>query len=115
MLSLVDSPIIEVVLSVQLILEYEDAVKRKGATTLSSTDIDDVLDYLCAIAKPVEVYYRWRPLLRDPKDEMVLELAVASGCKYIVTYNKRDFRGAERFGLQVLTASEFLDLVGGEL
>lgn len=48
----------------------------------------------------------------DPKDEMVLELAVAAGCDTIVTYNKRDFRGVEKFGIRLLTAQEFLQELG---
>lgn len=74
-----------------------------------------VLDYLCAISKPVEVFYRWRTLLKYPKDDMVLGLAVASGCMYIITCIKRDFRDPERFGLQVHPASEFIEAVGSDL
>ena len=49
---------------------------------------------------------------RIPQDDMILELAVNAGCKYIVTYNKRDFRGAETFGIEVVTAKEFLEKIG---
>ena len=59
-----------------------------------------------------EIYFLWRPYLPDPQDDMVLELAVNAGCKYIVTYNKRDFRGAETFGIEVVTAKEFLEKIG---
>ena len=48
----------------------------------------------------------------DPNDDMVLELAVAAGCNYIVTYNLRDFQGAEQFGIRVVTAKEFLQDIG---
>lgn len=43
---------------------------------------------------------------------MVLELAVAAGCEAIVSYNKRDFVGAARFGLRVLTPKEFQTEIG---
>lgn len=59
-----------------------------------------------------EIYFLWRPYLPDPQDDMVLELAVNAGCKYIVTYNKRDFRGTETFGIEVVTAKEFLEKIG---
>jgi predicted nucleic acid-binding protein len=39
---------------------------------------------------------------------MVLELAVEAESEYIVTYNQRDFAGADRFGVRIVTPSEFL-------
>jgi predicted nucleic acid-binding protein len=43
---------------------------------------------------------------------MVLELAVEAQCKYIITFNKKDFAGVEKFGLRVLTPQEFLKEIG---
>jgi hypothetical protein len=37
---------------------------------------------------------------------------VASGAEFIVTYNRRDFAGAERFGLRIVTAKELLQILG---
>lgn len=54
-----------------------------------------------------------RPSLPDPKDDMVLELAVASRARYIVTYNGKDFAAAGRFGIQAVTPKAFLDVIGG--
>jgi predicted nucleic acid-binding protein len=62
---------------------------------------------LCSIAVRHEIFFLWRPVLRDPRDDMVLELAVAAGCESIVSYNRRDFKAAERFGIQV--ESSFLN------
>ena len=50
--------------------------------------------------------------LRDPGDDLVLEIAVASASRSIVTYNKRDFTAAERFGVTVLDPAEFLREIG---
>ncbi len=100
-------------ISVPLILEYKDATKRLvGEIPLSEEEVDDILDYLCAVGNRREVFYLWRPALKDPRDEMVLELAVTAGCDFIVTYNKRDFEGAGQFGLRVVTPKEFLDELG---
>jgi putative PIN family toxin of toxin-antitoxin system len=99
--------------SVPLVIEYEKAAKgaiRRGG--LSAREVDDILDCICAVARHREIYYLWRPLLRHPKDDMVLELAVAGGCDFIVTYNQRDFRGAEEFSIGVLTPKEFLSGIG---
>ena len=52
-----------------------------------------VLDTLCSVANLHEIYFLWRPYLPDPQDDMLLELAVSASCRYIVPYNKRDFRG----------------------
>jgi putative PIN family toxin of toxin-antitoxin system len=113
LLMLVESEKFETNVSVPLILEYEDAAKRLiGEIALTARDIDNVLDYLCAVANHRTIFYLWRPFLKDSKDDMVLELAVTSASTYIVTYNQRDFRGAEQFGIQVVTAKEFLQIIG---
>jgi predicted nucleic acid-binding protein len=75
--------------------------------------VEAIIDFICAQAVPAKVFYLWRPVLKDPKDEMVLEAAVAAGCTHIVTYNVRGFDGAERFGIKVLTPHGFLAEIGG--
>jgi predicted nucleic acid-binding protein len=60
----------------------------------------------------IGVFFLWRPFLRDPKDDMLLELAVAAGCDAIVSYNKRDLAGVKDFGLKVYTPKEFLARIG---
>jgi putative PIN family toxin of toxin-antitoxin system len=114
LLMLLESGKFEINLSVPLAIEYEEAGKRligkKG--DLRASDIDDILDYVCAVAHRRTVYFLWRPFLSDPKDDMVLELAVSAGCEIIVTYNKEDFHGVEQFGIRVLTAQEFLREIG---
>ncbi|MCL4535983.1 MAG: putative toxin-antitoxin system toxin component, PIN family [Nitrospirae bacterium] len=99
--------------SVPLILEYESAAKRLiGKTKLKKRDIDDILDYICSEAKRWKIFYLWRPYLKDPKDDMVLEAAVTAKCDFIVTYNKDDFRNVRTFGLRVVAPKEFLKLIG---
>ena len=113
LLLLIGSGKFEINVSVPLVLEYEDAAKRLiEDIPLTASDIDDVLDYLCAVANQREIYYLWRPFLNDPKDDMVLELAVVSQGGYIVTFNKRDYIGVEEFGIRVLTPQEFLKEIG---
>ena len=113
LLTLIDSEKFETNISVPLILEYEDAAKRfVGEIALTARDIDNVLDYLCAVANQRTIFYLWRPFLKDSKDDMVLELAVTSACTYIVTHNQRDFAGAEQFGIRVVTPKEFLQIQG---
>ncbi len=102
----------EISVSVPLILEYEDAAKRLGREFgLTHGDIEDILDYICSVADLREIHYLWRPILKDPQDDHVLELAVASA-QFIVTYNRRDFTGAEKFGITVVTPHEFLKRIG---
>jgi putative PIN family toxin of toxin-antitoxin system len=113
LLSLLDSEKFKLSVSVPLVLEYEDAAQRLvGEIPLTKNDIDDVLDYICTKANHRKIYYLWRPFLKDHKDDMVLELAVASRCDFIVTYNKNDFKGIESFGLRAVTAREFLKEIG---
>jgi putative PIN family toxin of toxin-antitoxin system len=101
----------EISISVPLVLEYEDVLLR--ATTLSEESVLAVVRYLSSVAHRQKIFFLWRPSLPDPKDDMVLELAVASRTQYIVTYNGKDFAAAERFGIQVVTPKAFLDVIGG--
>jgi putative PIN family toxin of toxin-antitoxin system len=110
LLSLIGDPRWRPVISVPLILEYESVCKR---TSLKLEDwvIEAVLDMLCAEARQSTTYFRWRPFLRDPADEFILDLAVASQCNFIVTHNTKDFSGAEQFGIGVLNPREFLRII----
>lgn len=99
----------ELVVSVPLVLEYEDVLARHAAELgLDRASRDAVLDFLCREARHQEVFFLWRPLLPDPADDMVLELAVAAGCERIVTFNRRHFAAAGSFGVRVVTPGEFL-------
>ena len=57
----------------------------------------------------IKIYFLWRPYLSDPKDDHILELAVASGTKTIVTYNIKDFSGSNKFGVRVITPKILLE------
>ncbi len=95
-----------------LFLEYEDVVKRpetRLATGMSDEEVDGFLAALASAAEPVEVNFRWRPQLSDPKDELVLEAAVNGEADALVTHNIRDFEPARQvFGLRVLLPRDVL-------
>lgn len=113
LLLLINSGKFEINVSVPLVLEYEAVAKRLiGEIPLTERDIDDILDYICAVANRKQIFYLWRPFLKDARDDMILELAVAASCDFIVTHNKKDFEGVERFGLEVVTPKEFLEEIG---
>ena len=113
LLSLVDSGRFEICLSVPLVIEYEAALFRSARSLrITRGDLTDLLDYLCAVAHRQPIFFLWRPRLRDPHDDMVLELAVAAGCRQIVTFNTADFAGSEAFGVRVVTPRHFLGTIG---
>ena len=96
-------------LSNALATEYVEVIHREGAKLgHAPASLDTFLNFVCHASVEREVFFRWRPFLSDPDDEMVLELAVACAATHLVTFNKRDFAGAERFGIHVLTPEEFL-------
>ena len=114
LLTLVGGQGFEIALSVPLVVEYEDVAKRQtDATGLTYEDVDDIIDYLCSVAHLQEIHFLWRPVLRDPGDDHVLELAVEAGCRFVVTHNIRDFAGSEQFGVTAITPGEFLRRIGG--
>ena len=92
-----------------LFLEYEDVLKRASqlaASGLLASDIDAILNELAGTIEPVNTHYQWRPQLRDPADEMVLEAAANAQAHAIVTYNLRDFGPAKLFGIPVLNPEQ---------
>lgn len=98
-------------LSVPLVVEYE-AVLKRGGLALSDAQVDDVIDYLCAQAIHHKIFYLWRPKLKDPDDDFVLELSVKARAT-IVTWNVGDFRNARNLGVSVVTPREFLASMEG--
>lgn len=97
-------------LSVPLFLEYESVAKRPGMLPhLSVGDIEAILDMVCARSFVQKIYFQWRPLLKDPNDDMLVELAIAGRATTIVTSNVKDFEEArDRLGLEIVTPREFL-------
>jgi putative PIN family toxin of toxin-antitoxin system len=114
LLSLVGQGNFRICLSVPLVLEYEDASKRLLGDKIKLTEeaLSDILDYLCSVGEHQKVFYLWRPLLKDPRDELVLELAANARADAIISYNERDFLGAERFGIKVIGSKAFLEMIG---
>lgn len=100
--------------STPLFLEYEDVLMRPevlSRTAITSTAMSRFLTDVAAAATPVDLHFRWRPLLRDPKDEMVLETAVNGRADALVTHNDRDFAAARTFDVEVLVPSRFLERI----
>ena len=113
LMSLVGMGQFDIHVSVPLVLEYEEVlIRQRLQLGLTQADVADIVDALCALATPHEIYFLWRPYLHDRKDELILELAVAARCDYIITYNKRDFSGVETFGIRVIDPRTFLQEIG---
>ncbi len=73
LLSIIDDKRLKIFISVPLLFEYEDALKREMPNIhLNKSEIDDILDYICFAAEERKIYYLWRPFLKDSKDDMVL-------------------------------------------
>lgn len=91
-------------LSPTLALQYEAVLTRAehlAASGMTAAEMGNLLDALCAVCTPVEISFLWRPMLRDPDDEMVLEVAVNGGADRLLTFNLRDFANARRLGIAI--------------
>ncbi|MCG5054114.1 MAG: PIN domain-containing protein [Myxococcales bacterium] len=103
----------EVAVSVPLALEYESALLRNLAPgKLTPGDVRIFVDFICSVAQRQDIFFLWRPMLRDPNDDMVAEVAVAAACNAIITHNTRDFAGLDRFQITVQTPQEFIRTLG---
>lgn len=103
---------VTLLMSVPLVIEYEASCtlpQHRLAAGLSERECRIFLDGVAALAEAVEGHFLWRPQLRDPADEMVLEAAVNGRANAIVTFNARDFGGVPaRFGIDLLKPAEAL-------
>ena len=110
LISKIPEDVFNFAISVPLILEYEAVLKRKlNRTIFTDSDIEDFINYLCKVGIKTKLFYLWRPYLKDPFDDHVLEVTIQSNASTIVTYNKKDFKEAENLGLKILTPKEFLE------
>ena len=109
LLRLVESGRLTPILSTTLLYEYEEVlIRHRTMLGLTSETIDDVLDGLCKYGEGRSIHFLWRPQLPDPKDDHILELAVAAGGVPVVTHNTRDFGPAGMFGIRIVTPADML-------
>lgn len=115
LISALPHPRFQIALSVALYTEWLAVLTRPEhlPAGLQAEDVLAYLRYLASIAHLQDIHYLWRPYLRDPDDDMVLECAVASGSRYIVTHNVADFRGVDSLGIQAVTPAAFWISIAG--
>ena len=106
---------ISLALSTQILLEYDEVLKREEIlklTRLNIKQVEDVLDLLVLLAQKQKIYYRLRPNLRDENDNLFAECAFASNSSYLITSNIRDFKGGELRGFEfkALTPKDFYQM-----
>ena len=99
-------------ISTALTLEYESVLRRHASSLgLTPHDAEVLVNFVCGAAHECQIRFRWRPLSADAGDDLVLEVAIAASARYIITFNKRDFVEAAKFGIEVVTPREFLNLL----
>jgi putative PIN family toxin of toxin-antitoxin system len=103
---------ITAIASVGMMMEYEEVLKRPehlAAANLTSEQADSLLDAFASLFELVSLHFLWRPTLKDPDDEMILEAAVNGQADVILTFNTRHFtQAALRFGIETMKPSTFL-------
>jgi predicted nucleic acid-binding protein len=101
---------LELLASVPLMIEYEAVLTRPAhleAIGLGIREVNEILDAVARVCTPVPLRFLWRPRLKDPADEMVLETAVNGGADWLVTFDVRHLAEAARdFGIRVMRPPE---------
>ena len=113
LVSMLPSRQFEIALTIALYTEWQAVLTRPahmppGITAEAALGF---LRYLASTAHLQDVHFLWRPFLRDPDDDMVLECAASSGSQFIVTHNTRDFRRAPELKVQAILPGDFLKLL----
>ncbi len=97
------------VVSNHLVHEYEEVLKlHADELGLSLADVDELLNALCARAEEWPLLPGWSPVLSDPDDEPLVQLASESSANRIVTHNLRHLAPASAVGIEVLKPGDFL-------
>lgn len=111
--SAIPSKDFEICLSMGLFVEWQAVLTRPEnlPPRITAQDAIEFVRYLASQAHLQDIHYLWRPMLPDASDDMVLELAIAANCEYIITHNVRDFDQAVRFGIKAVTPGQFLALI----
>ncbi len=109
---------IEMLVSVPLVLEYEAVLTRPQLVkdvAMTIGEVGAILDAILSVAVPVEMRFLWRPQLKDPSDEMVLETAVNGSAAFLATFNLRHLReAAALFGIKAALPGQVLRKIRSE-
>ena len=108
-LKLIEEHKVKIVVSTPLLFEYEDILNRKKLDLgINNKQNEIILDNLCSLCEFQKIYFLWRPYLKDPKDDHVLEVAVASQAQTIVTHNLKDFKKVDKFRIRAIPPKALL-------
>jgi putative PIN family toxin of toxin-antitoxin system len=103
----------QVNVSTALLFEYEEILKGASKDLgLTLQEVDLAIAAICNIANFHPIFFLWRPMIKDADDEFLIDLALKAQADFIITYNQRDLQPVERFGIQVVTPKQFLQIVG---
>ncbi|MBV7332075.1 putative toxin-antitoxin system toxin component, PIN family [Chloroflexi bacterium TSY] len=105
-----DAHRVQLLVSVALVLEYEakcTLIEHYQAAGITQADACNFVDAITVLSEPTKQHFFWRPQLRDPADEMVLETAINGRANMIVTFNLRDYgQVPQQFGIEVIRPAE---------
>ena len=113
LLSLLNDQRFQINISATLIFEYEAILKREEQKIgLTNEDIDEIINGICHLSNHHEIFYIWRPLAKDKDDDFLLDFALKCQAQFIISYNDKDLKPIEKFGISILTPKQFLQLLG---
>ena len=113
LLTILNDQRFQINVSATLVFEYEEILKREQQQIdLNNEDIDNIINGICHLDNHHEIFYIWRPLAKDKDDDFLIDLAFKCQANFIISYNQRDLKPIEKFGIFILTPKQFLRLLG---
>ena len=95
---------VEIYTTTEILSEYQEVLKRDF--DFSDEDIAEIMEKVLAFVTLVNPTKRVNVIKEDPDDNMIIECALESNSKYVITYDKHLLNIKEYQGIRIIRPEE---------